>query len=44
MIGLFCLSDVCIVNVIGILTDSPNTRKYWSVLRTSLREVAELLR
>jgi hypothetical protein len=26
-----------IVDVIGILTDSPNPRKYWSVLKTRLK-------
>jgi hypothetical protein len=27
-----------IVDVIGILTDSPNPRKYWSVLKTILKQ------
>ena len=27
-----------IVDVISILTDSPNPRKYWSVLKTRLKE------
>jgi hypothetical protein len=27
-----------IVDIIGILTDSPNPRKYWSVLKTRLRQ------
>ena len=27
-----------IVDVIGILTDSPNPRKYWSVLKTRLKK------
>jgi hypothetical protein len=27
-----------IVDVIGILTDSPNPRKYWSVLKTRLKQ------
>lgn len=32
-----------IVDVISILTDSPNPRKYWSVLKTRLkREGSEL--
>jgi len=32
-----------IVDVVGILTDSPNPRKYWSVLKTRLkREGSEL--
>ena len=26
-----------IVDVIGILTESPNARKYWSVLKTRLK-------
>ena len=26
-----------IVDVVGILTDSPNPRKYWSVLKTRLK-------
>lgn len=26
-----------IVDVIGVLTDSPNPRKYWSVLKTRLK-------
>ena len=30
-----------IIDVIAVLTDSPNTRKYWSVLKTRLkREVS----
>jgi hypothetical protein len=28
---------VSIVDVIGILTDSPNPRKYWSLLKTRLK-------
>lgn len=28
---------VSIVDVIGILTESPNPRKYWSVLKTRLK-------
>jgi hypothetical protein len=28
---------ISIVDVIGILTDSPNPRKYWSVLKTRLK-------
>ena len=27
-----------IVDVVGILTDSPNPRKYWSVLKTRLKQ------
>ena len=27
-----------IVDIIGILTDSPNPRKYWSVLKTRLKQ------
>ncbi|MDZ4213084.1 MAG: hypothetical protein U1C59_15350, partial [Methylotenera sp.] len=27
-----------IVDVIGILTESPNPRKYWSVLKTRLKK------
>lgn len=27
-----------IVDVVGILTDSPNARKYWSVLKTRLKK------
>lgn len=27
-----------IVDVIGILTDSPNPRKYWSVLKTRIKK------
>ena len=27
-----------IVDIIGILTDSPNPRKYWSVLKTRLKK------
>jgi hypothetical protein len=27
-----------IVDVVGILTDSPNPRKYWSVLKTRLKK------
>ncbi len=27
-----------IVDVIGVLTDSPNPRKYWSVLKTRLKQ------
>ena len=27
-----------IVDVVGILTDSPNSRKYWSVLKTRLKK------
>ena len=27
-----------IVDIVGILTDSPNPRKYWSVLKTRLKE------
>jgi len=26
-----------IVDVVGVLTDSPNPRKYWSVLKTRLK-------
>ncbi len=26
-----------IIDVIAVLTDSPNTRKYWSVLKTRLK-------
>jgi hypothetical protein len=26
------------VDVVGILTDSPNPRKYWSVLKTRLKK------
>ncbi len=26
-----------IVDIIGVLTDSPNPRKYWSVLKTRLK-------
>ncbi len=29
---------ISIVDVVGILTDSPNPRKYWSVLKTRLKE------
>jgi len=27
-----------IVDVVGVLTDSPNPRKYWSVLKTRLKK------
>ena len=27
-----------VVDVIGVLTDSPNPRKYWSVLKTRLKK------
>lgn len=27
-----------IVDVVGVLTDSPNPRKYWSVLKTRLKQ------
>ena len=27
-----------IVDIVGILTDSPNPRKYWSVLKTRLKK------
>ncbi len=29
---------ISIVDVVGILTDSPNPRKYWSVLKTRLKK------
>jgi hypothetical protein len=28
---------ISIVDVVGILTDSPNPRKYWSVLKSRLK-------
>ena len=27
-----------ILDVVGVLTDSPNPRKYWSVLKTRLKK------
>ena len=27
-----------VVDVVGVLTDSPNPRKYWSVLKTRLKK------
>ena len=29
---------ISIVDVVGILTDSPNPRKYWSVLKTRIKK------
>jgi len=33
-----------IVDVVGILTDSPNPRKYWSVLKTRLKREGSQLK
>ncbi len=30
-----------IVDVVAVLTDSPNPRKYWSVLKTRLKKIAQ---
>ena len=27
-----------VIDVVGVLTDSPNPRKYWSVLKTRLKQ------
>mgnify|MGYP003398077950 CR=1 FL=1 len=34
---------ISIVDVIAVLTDSPNPRKYWSVLKTRLKILQILL-